>query len=103
MNRRFSEEQIRGYLAEAQAGVPVRELCARHGFSDASFYGWRIKYARGAGADARGESRKLRELQEENTRLKSMLADALLKLELLGNRHRNGRGGNGNGNGRERS
>ncbi|MGO4330275.1 transposase [Cupriavidus sp. 2TAF22] len=92
MNRRFSEEQIRGYLAEAATGVPVRELCARYGFSDASFYGWRIKYAHGAGGEARGESRKLRELQEENTRLKSMLADALLKLELL--RNPNNRGGN---------
>ncbi|MBB1632379.1 MULTISPECIES: transposase [Cupriavidus] len=92
MNRRFSEEQIRGYLAEAATGVPVRELCARYGFSDASFYGWRIKYGQGAGSEAR-DSRKLRDLQEENTRLKSMLADALLKLELL--RNRTGRAGNG--------
>ncbi|MDK3021195.1 transposase [Cupriavidus taiwanensis] len=44
MNRRYSEEQIRGYLAEAASGVPVRELCARYGFSDASFYGWRSRY-----------------------------------------------------------
>ncbi|EHP38268.1 transposase [Cupriavidus basilensis OR16] len=92
MNRRFSEEQIRGYLAEAATGVPVRELCARYGFSDASFYGWRIKYGQGAGSEAR-DGRKLRDLQEENTRLKSMLADALLKLELM--RNRAGRAGNG--------
>ncbi len=85
MNRRYSEDQIRTYLAEAASGVPVRELCARYGFSDASFYGWRAKYGQPRPADAR-DSRKMRELQEENTRLKGMLADALLKLELLRNR-----------------
>lgn len=61
-------------------------------FGDASFYGWRIKYGQGAGSEAR-DNRKLRDLQEENTRLKSMLADALLKLEQL--RNRTGRAGNG--------
>ncbi|ODV40510.1 transposase [Cupriavidus sp. UYMMa02A] len=92
MNRRYSEEQIRIYLAEAANGVPVRELCARYGFSDASFYGWRARYGRLGQDDAR-EWRKMRELQEENARLKSMLADALLKLELLCNR--TGRNGGG--------
>ena len=92
MNRRYSEEQIRGYLAEAASGVPVRELCARYGFSDASFYGWRSRYGEPGAGEAR-DGRKLRELQEENARLKSMLADALLKLELM--RNRSGRrGGN---------
>lgn len=91
MNRRFTEEQIRTFLAEAASGVPVRELCARHGFSDASFYGWRAKYG-GAQPDVR-ESRKLRELEEENARLKSMLADALLKLEMLRNPASRGGGG----------
>lgn len=85
MNRRFSEEQIRSYLAEAASGVPVRELCARYGFSDASFYGWRTRYGQGPQGSS-AEGRKLRELQEENARLKSMLADALLKLEMLRNR-----------------
>jgi putative transposase len=41
MKKRFSEEQIIGFLKEAEAGVPVKELCRRHGFSDASFYNWR--------------------------------------------------------------
>ncbi|WP_194946572.1 transposase [Cupriavidus sp. U2] len=85
MNRRYSEEQIRMYLAEAANGVPVRELCARYGFSDASFYGWRARYGptrHGDGAD----TRRVRQLEEENVRLKSMLADALLQLELLRNR-----------------
>ncbi|WP_423199822.1 MULTISPECIES: transposase [unclassified Cupriavidus] len=91
MNRRYSEEQIRMYLAEAANGVPVRELCARYGFSDASFYGWRARYGLPGQADA-PDNRKLRQLEEENARLKSMLADALLKLELL--RNRGGRNGN---------
>lgn len=92
VNRRYSEEQIRMYLAEAASGVPVRELCARYGFSDASFYGWRTRYGQPRDADAR-DSRKLRELQEENARLKGMLADALLKIEQL--RNRTGRQGPG--------
>lgn len=79
------------YLAEAANGVPVRELCARYGFSDASFYGWRARYGLPGQADGT-DNRKLRQLEEENARLKSMLADALLKLELL--RNRGGRNGN---------
>ena len=94
MNRRYSEEQIRMYLDEAARGVPVRELCARYGFSDASFYGWRAKYGRTRQHDA-SDTRRLRQLEEENARLKSMLADALLKLELL--RNRTGRHGDGKG------
>ncbi len=83
------------YLAEAAKGVPVKELCARYGFSDASFYGWRAKYgyrAQRPGGDA-ADARRMRQLEEENVRLKSMLADALLQLELL--RNRAGRRGNG--------
>lgn len=89
MNRRFSEEQIRGYLAEAASGVSVRELCARYGFSDASFYGWRTRYGQSPTAEGR-DGRKIRELEEENARLKSMLADALLKLEAIRSRARRG-------------
>ncbi|MCA3182016.1 MULTISPECIES: transposase [unclassified Cupriavidus] len=92
MNRRYSEEQIRMYLAEAASGVPVRELCARYGFSDASFYGWRARYGPPRHADG-ADARRMRQLEEENVRLKSMLADALLQLELL--RNRAGRRGNG--------
>lgn len=92
MNRRYSEEQIRMYLAEAANGASVRELCARYGFSDASFYGWRAKYGAPRHADA-AHARKIRQLEEENVRLKGMLADALLQLELL--RNRAGRRGGG--------
>lgn len=92
MNRRYSEDQIRMYLAEAAKGVPVRELCARYGFSDASFYGWRTKYGSPRLKEA-SDVRRIRQLEEENVRLKSMLADALLQLELL--RNRTGRRGSG--------
>ncbi|MBY4732106.1 transposase [Cupriavidus pauculus] len=92
MNRRYSEDQIRMYLAEAAKGVPVRELCARYGFSDASFYGWRTKYGSPRLKEA-SDVRRMRQLEEENVRLKSMLADALLQLELL--RNRTGRRGSG--------
>jgi len=92
VNRRYSEEQIRMYLAEAASGVPVRELCARYGFSDASFYGWRARYGGARQVDA-VDLRRMRQLEEENVRLKSMLADALLRLELL--RNRTGRRGHG--------
>ncbi len=92
MNRRYSEEQIRMYLAEAANGVPVKELCARYGFSDASFYGWRAKYGTQRHGDI-ADARRVRQLEEENVRLKSMLADALLQLELL--RNRTGRRGTG--------
>ncbi|MBU67409.1 MAG: hypothetical protein CL858_18430 [Cupriavidus sp.] len=80
------------YLAEAAKGVPVRELCARYGFSDASFYGWRTKYGSPRLKEA-SDVRRMRQLEEENVRLKSMLADALLQLELL--RNRTGRRGSG--------
>lgn len=93
VNRRYSEEQIRMYLAEGARGVPVRELCARYGFSDASFYGWRMKYGGAPRTGDTVDTRRMRQLEEENVRLKGMLADALLKLELL--RNRTGRRGNG--------
>ena len=44
MKKRFTEEQIIGFLNEADAGMPVKELCRKHGFSDAAFYGWRTKF-----------------------------------------------------------
>ncbi len=47
MKKRFTEEQILDFLKQAEAGVPVKELCRRHGFSDASFYTWRAKFGRG--------------------------------------------------------
>jgi putative transposase len=71
---RFSEEQIIGILKEQEAGVPVAELCRRHGVSDASIYKWKAKYG---GMDV-SETKRLRALEEENAKLKRMLADAML-------------------------
>ena len=71
---RFSEEQIIGILKEQEAGVPVAELCRKHGVSDASVYKWKAKYG---GMDV-SEARRLRALENENAKLKRMLADAML-------------------------
>ena len=69
---RFSEEQIIGILKEHESGVPVAELCRKHGVSDASIYKWKAKYG---GMDV-CEAKRLKALEEENAKLKRMLADA---------------------------
>lgn len=79
MKKRFSEEQIIGILKEAEAGAKVTELCRRHGISDATFYTWRQKY----GGMAVSEVKRLRDLEEENRRLKQLLADTLLDKQAL--------------------
>ena len=71
---RFSEEQIIGILKEHESGVPVAELCRKHGVNDASIYKWKAKYG---GMDV-SEARRLKALEEENAKLKRMLADAML-------------------------
>jgi putative transposase len=76
---RFSEEQIIGVLKEAEAGAKVSELCRRHGISDATFYTWRSKY----GGLEISEMRRLRQLEEENRRLKSIVADQALDIRAL--------------------
>jgi putative transposase len=76
---RFSEEQIIAVLKEAEAGAKVTELCRRHGISDAAFYTWRKKY----GGLEVSEMRRLRQLEEENRRLKAIVADQALDLRAL--------------------
>jgi putative transposase len=71
---RFSEEQIIGILKEHEAGIPVAELCRKHGVSDASIYKWKAKF----GGMEVSEAKRLRALEEENGKLKRMLADAML-------------------------
>ena len=71
---RFTEEQIIGILKEHEAGVAVSELCRKHGVSDASIYKWKAKFG---GMDV-SEAKKLRGLEEENGKLKRLLADAML-------------------------
>lgn len=71
---RFSEEQIIGILKEHQAGLSARELCRKHGISDATFYNWRTKY----GGMEVSEAKRLKSLEDENRRLKKLLAEAEL-------------------------
>ena len=76
---RFSEEQIIGVLKEADAGMKVADLCRKHGISDATFYNWRSRYG---GMDV-SEARRLRQLEEENQRLKRLVADQALNLSVV--------------------
>ena len=79
MKKRFTDEQIIGFLKHADGGVPVKELCRQHGFSDASFYTWRAKF----GGMTIPDAKRLRELEAENTQLKKLLAESLLDAEAL--------------------
>lgn len=78
MKKRFSEEQIIGFLREADKGIALKELCRKHGFSEASYYLWRSKYG---GMDI-SDAKRLKALEVENARLKKLLADALLENEV---------------------
>jgi putative transposase len=71
---RFTEDQIIGILKEQEAGVPVAGLCRKHGVSNASIYKWKAKYG---GMDI-SEAKRLKALEDENARLKKLLADAML-------------------------
>ena len=79
MKKRFTEEQIIGFLREAEAGMPVKELCRKHGFSEASYYLWRSKF----GGMSVPDARRLKELETENTRLKKLLAEQVLENEVI--------------------
>lgn len=72
--KRFSDEQIIGILKEADAGAVVLDLCRKHGMSSATFYAWKSKY----GGLELSEVKRLRGLEEENGKLKRLLADAML-------------------------
>ena len=76
---RFSEEQIINVLKEQQAGVPVADLCRKHGISDATFYTWRRKY----GGMEVSDTRKLKAVEEKNRKLKKLLAEAMLDVATL--------------------
>ena len=78
MKKRFTEEQIIGFLREAEVGLPVKELCRRHGFSEASYYLWRSKF----GGMSVSDTKRLRELEIENARLKKLLAESVLENEI---------------------
>jgi len=71
---RFSEEQIIGILKEQEAGATTADVCRRHGVSSATFYKWKAKYG---GLDV-SEARRLKALEDENARLKKLLAESML-------------------------
>ena len=71
---RFSEEQIIGILREQEAGAKTQDVCRRHGISDATFYKWKARY----GGLEVSEARRLKSLEDENRRLKKLLAEAML-------------------------
>ena len=76
---RFTEEQIIGFIQQAEAGMPIKELCRNGGFSDATFYKWRAKY----GGMEVSDAKRLRELESENAKLKKLLAEAHLDIHAL--------------------
>jgi putative transposase len=76
---RFTDEQIIGFLKQAESGVVVKDLCRKHGFSDATFYKWRGRFGGMEAVDVR----RLRDLEGENGKLKKLLAEAMLDIEAL--------------------
>ena len=76
---RFCEEQIIGILKEHQTGLSAAELCRKYGISDATFYTWRKKY----GGMEVSEARRLKALEEENARLKKLLAESMMDVSTL--------------------
>lgn len=76
---RFSEEQIIAILKEHQAGIALAEICRKHGISDATFYNWRSKY----GGMEVSDARRLKALEDENRRLKKLLAELILDVSTL--------------------
>jgi putative transposase len=79
MKKRFSEEQIIGFLKQAEAGVAVKELCRQHGFSEASYYLWRSKFG---GMDV-SDAKRLKALEAENAKLKKLLAETILEKDVI--------------------
>ena len=76
---RFSDEQIIGILKEQEAGAATVEICRRHGVSSATFYKWKAKF----GGLEVTEAKRLRSLEEENAKLKKLLAEAMLDIAVL--------------------
>jgi putative transposase len=72
--KRFTEEQIIGVLKEAEAGAKTKELCRKHGISEATFYNWKAKYS----GMTVSEARRVKELEAENAKLKKLLAESEL-------------------------
>ena len=76
---RYTEEQIIGVLKEAEAGIPIIELCRKYGISDATYYNWKAKY----GGMTVSDAKKLKQFEDENRRLKQIVADLSLDNQAL--------------------
>lgn len=76
---RFSEEQIIGILRQAEAGIRVADLCRQCGISDATFYKWRSKF----GGMSVSDAKRLKQLEEENARLKKLVGEQALDISVL--------------------
>ena len=76
---RFSEEQIIGILKEHESGVPVAELCRKHGFSEPSYYAWKAKF----GGMNVSDAQRLKALEAENNKLKKLLANSMLEIDAM--------------------
>ncbi len=79
MKRRFSDEQIILMIKEQESGMPTKEVCRKHGISEASFYKYKSKY----GGMELSDAKKLKALEDENNRLKKMVADLMLDNTML--------------------
>ena len=76
---RFNEEQIIAILKEQEGGMPTAQVCRRHGISSATFYKWKSKF----GGMEVSEAKRLRSLEDENAKLKKLLAEAMLDIAVL--------------------
>jgi putative transposase len=77
--KRFKEEQIIGVLKEAEAGFPLNDLLRKHGISEGTYYRWKAKY----GGLELSEAKRLKSLEDENRRLKKLVADQALDIQML--------------------
>jgi putative transposase len=79
MKNRFTEEQIIGVLKEAEVGMKVAEVCRKHGISEATYYNWKAKF----GGMAVSDAQRLKALENENAKLKRLLAESMLDIAAL--------------------
>jgi putative transposase len=77
--KRFLTDQIINVLKEADAGLPIAELCRKYGISEATYYNWKAKY----GGMTISDARRLKDLEQENGRLKKLVADQALDIQML--------------------
>ncbi len=77
--KRYSTEQIISILKEGEAGMPLKDLCRKYGISDATIYNWKSKY----GSMTVSEAQRLKDLEDENRRLKKLVADYALDIQML--------------------